>query len=64
MFDIFNVFNNDSITSWGNRIGYDWNPLQWYAPEDVGDYTASTQGHDLLGLVLPRRARVGIRLIF
>jgi outer membrane receptor protein involved in Fe transport len=64
MVDVFNVFNDDSITSWGNRIGYDWNPLQWYAPEDVNQYTPSTQGHDLLGLVLPRRARVGIRLIF
>jgi hypothetical protein len=54
MFDVFNVFNDNTITSWGNRIGYDWEP---------GIYP-STDGHDLLGLVLPRRARVGIRLIF
>ncbi|MBN2207517.1 MAG: TonB-dependent receptor, partial [Candidatus Aminicenantes bacterium] len=23
--DVFNVFNNDTVTSWGTRIGYDWN---------------------------------------
>jgi hypothetical protein len=54
LFDVFNVFNDDSITYWGTRIGYDWYP----------GVTPSTQGHDLFGLVLPRRARVGIRLIF
>jgi hypothetical protein len=58
MVDIFNVFNDDTITSWGTRIGYDW-----LLPDDSG-YTASTEGHDLYGIVLPRRARVGIRLIF
>jgi hypothetical protein len=52
--DIFNVFNNDTITSWGTRIGYDWNE---------GDYP-STDGHELYGIVRPRQARVGIRLIF
>lgn len=54
MVDVFNVFNADTITSWGTRIGYDWVP---------GDY-ASTDGHSLYGIVLPRQARVGIRLIF
>jgi len=52
--DVFNVFNADTISSWGTRIGYDWNP---------GDYP-STDGHELYGIVLPRQARLGIRLIF
>ncbi len=59
IFDVFNVFNDDTIDDWGTRIGYDW----LTGPNDPG-YSPSTQGHDLLGLVLPRRARVGIRLIF
>lgn len=54
MFDIFNVFNTNTITSWGTRWMYDWIP---------GDYP-STLGHELLGIVNPRQARVGIRLIF
>ena len=54
MFDVFNLFNNDTVTSWGTRIGYDWIP---------GDY-ASTGGHDLYGLVAARQARLGIRLMF
>ena len=53
--DIFNVFNSDTLTSWGTRIGYDW-----YTD---GSYT-STDGHELYGIVRPRQARVGIRLIF
>ena len=57
IFDVFNVFNNDSITSWGDRIGYDW-----YTDDPT--YSPSTQGHDLYSIVMPRRARVGIRLIF
>jgi hypothetical protein len=59
MFDIFNVFNDNTITSWGTRLNYDYYPA-------VLDptYSLSTQGHNLYGLVLPRRARVGIRLIF
>jgi len=64
MFDVFNLFNDNTITSWGNRIGYDWIPRQWLDADEQDQYTASTQGHELLGLVLPRRARVGIRLIF
>ncbi|MEW6367096.1 MAG: carboxypeptidase regulatory-like domain-containing protein [Acidobacteriota bacterium] len=56
MLDVFNVFNDDTITSWGTRIGYDWSTDPAYAP--------STQGHDLYGLVLPRRVRVGVRLTF
>jgi len=54
IFDIFNVFNDNAITNWGTRIGYDWIP---------GDYP-STEGHELYGLVDPRQARIGIRLIF
>lgn len=54
MADVFNVFNSNTITSWGTRIGYDWNP---------GD-TPSTDGHDLYGIDRPRQARLGIRLIF
>ncbi len=56
-FDVFNVFNASTINSWGNRINYDW-------IVDDPEYSASTQGHDLYGLVLPRRARLGVRFIF
>jgi len=54
LFDIFNVFNESVITSWGTRIGYDW----------YLDGPTSTSGHDLYGLNLPRRARLGLRLMF
>ena len=54
MADIFNVFNDDTVTSWGTRIGYDWNE---------GDYP-STDGHELYSIGQPRQARVGLRLIF
>jgi hypothetical protein len=55
MVDVFNVFNADTITSFGTRIGYDW--------FTDGSYS-SADGHDLYGIVRPRQARVGIRLIF
>jgi len=55
MVDVFNVLNADMLTSWGTRIGYDW-----YSD---GSYP-STDGHELYGIVRPRQARVGIRLIF
>ena len=55
MLDVFNVFNSDTLTSWGTRIGYDW-----YTD---GSYP-STDGHELYGIVRPRQARVGIRVIF
>jgi len=58
MVDVFNVFNDDTITSWGTRIGYDWQ-----LPGDA-DYYTSTDGHDLLGITRARQARVGIRLMF
>jgi len=54
IFDVFNALNDDTITSWGTRIGYDWIP---------GDYP-STDGHELYSLVDPRQVRIGIRLIF
>lgn len=54
LFDLFNALNADTITSWGTRIGYDWLP---------GEFP-STDGHELYGIVAPRQARVGIRLIF
>ncbi len=52
--DVFNVFNDDSVTDWGTKLGYDYFP---------GDWT-STDGHQLSSLALPRRARLGIRLTF
>ncbi len=55
MLDVFNLLNDNTITSWGTRIGYDW-----YTD---GTYP-STGGHDLYGLVEPRQARIGLRLIF
>jgi len=58
MVDVFNVFNADTITNWGTRIGYDW-----LLPTDP-NYYESTEGHNLLGIVLPRQARIGIRVIF
>ncbi len=54
MLDVFNVFNADTITRWGTRIGYDWNP---------GDYP-SADGHELYGISRPRQARIGIRFSF
>jgi len=54
IFDVFNVFNDNSITSWGTTYGLDWMP---------GSYP-STQGHELYSFNAPRQARLGIRLIF
>jgi hypothetical protein len=61
LFDVFNVFNDDTITSWGNRLNYDWNLVQ---DDPDWAYTYSTAGHDLYNIVLPRQARIGLRLIF
>jgi hypothetical protein len=61
IFDIFNLFNANTITSWGTRLtrstGYDYFPMD-------PTYSVSTDHHDLLGLTLPRRARLGIRFTF
>ncbi len=54
IFDVFNVFNDDTITSWGTRIGYDWFENDW----------PSSNGHQLYGIARPRQARLGLRLIF
>jgi len=54
IFDVFNVFNDDTITTWGTIAGFDWN---------AGTYP-STDGHELYTLVRPRQARLGLRLIF
>jgi hypothetical protein len=56
MMDIFNVFNADTITSWGNRTEYDWY-------EDLSEYPAS-DGHQVYGLVTPRAIRLGVRFFF
>ncbi|TFG58124.1 MAG: TonB-dependent receptor, partial [Candidatus Aminicenantes bacterium] len=58
MVDVFNVFNADTITGWGTRVGYDW------FLSGSEDYTASTDGHLSPNIVRPRQARVGLRLIF
>ncbi len=57
IFDVFNVFNNDTITSWGTRFG---SGPTWFAPTVY----PSTDGHVLYGLQAPRQARIGLRLIF
>ncbi len=57
MFDVFNVFNADTITSWGTRIGYDWYLRRRVSLDQTG-HTSST------AIVLPRQARLGLRLIF
>lgn len=54
MFDMFNVFNANTVDDWGTRIGYDWIP---------GEYP-STSGHELYGIVPPRQIRLGLRLMF
>jgi len=53
MMDIFNVFNDDTITWWGTEADYDW------IPGDPGP-----DGHTVYGLVPPRGIRLGIRLFF
>jgi len=71
LFDVFNVFNTDTVTSWGTRVGYDWGvPADWQNPDPADNpgwadhYPSSTSGHQLSAIVLPRQARIGLRLIF
>jgi hypothetical protein len=60
LFDVFNLLNADTITSWGTRIG---SGPQWY--DSASQYfTPSTNGHDLYGILNPRQVRLGLRLIF
>ncbi|MDW7760315.1 MAG: carboxypeptidase regulatory-like domain-containing protein [Acidobacteriota bacterium] len=54
MFDVFNLLNADTITSWGTRVGFDWFADEW----------SSTEGHQLYGVVRPRQARIGVRFTF
>jgi hypothetical protein len=62
MLDVFNVFNDDTVTDWGDIIDFDWLlPPPATASED---YWSSTDGHDLYGVVRPRQIRVGLRLMF
>ena len=62
--DVFNVLNNHTITSWGNTVEYNWYPGDSYDPGTGFQYSPLTGGHDLTGMVLPRRARLGLRFIF
>ena len=53
--DVFNVFNDSTIRRWGTILGYDY----------YTDGTwPSTGGHQLDRMALPRRARVGVRIMF
>jgi len=61
MVDVFNVFNADTITNWGTRIG---SGADWILDPTSSSYYQSTDGHALYGITMPRQARVGIRLIF
>lgn len=56
MMDVFNVFNDNSITSWGSTINSSWFP-------DLSQY-ASSDGHKVYNLVSPRAIRLGIRVFF
>lgn len=58
MIDIFNVFNDNAVTSWGTTAGYDWFPHEYVADAPGPD------GHVVYGLVLPRAIRLGIRFFF
>ncbi|MFQ6037668.1 MAG: carboxypeptidase regulatory-like domain-containing protein [Candidatus Aminicenantales bacterium] len=58
MMDVFNVFNRDTVTSWGTTAGYDWLPHE-YEPGSPGP-----DGHVIYGLVAPRAIRLGVRFFF
>ena len=60
LFDVFNLLNADTITSWGTRIG---SGAQWYDSTNEF-FTPSTNGHDLYNILNPRQVRLGLRLIF
>jgi hypothetical protein len=58
MMDIFNVFNDNTVTWWGERVDYDWSPHEF-------DPTApGPDGHEVYNLVSPRAFRLGIRFFF
>ena len=54
--DVFNLFNDNSPDDWGTRIDYDYYP--------GGTDWPSTNGHELYGVVDPRRVRIGVRFTF
>jgi hypothetical protein len=58
MADIFNVFNDDTVTSWGTRVDYDWTPHEFDSSAPGPD------GHEVYRLVFPRAVRLGIRFFF
>jgi len=58
MMDIFNVFNNDTITSWGTTADFDWFPHEYESDAPGPD------GHEIYGLVAPRSIRLGLRFFF
>jgi hypothetical protein len=57
MVDIFNVFNDDTITDWGTTIDSSWF-------EDDPTAFPSSDGHRVYSLVSPRAIRLGIRFFF
>jgi hypothetical protein len=61
MADIFNVFNDDTITYWGTILGQSYFPGDYYS--DMGGYP-STDGHYLYGFQQARQFRVGLRFTF
>jgi len=61
--DVFNVFNADTITSWGTLLGGPGSGSDWQWSDDSG-YWNSTDGHQPYSFLRPRQVRVGIRLIF
>jgi hypothetical protein len=54
--DVFNVFNDNTVTNWGSLLNSDYFP-------GSGIFSV-TDDHILYGIVNPRQARLGIRLIF
>jgi outer membrane receptor protein involved in Fe transport len=54
--DVFNVFNADTVLDWGTVLGRDYDPAM------AGD--SLTGGHALYAITTPRRARLGVRLMF
>jgi len=61
MADIFNVFNDDTISSWGTVLGESYFPGNYYS--DLGGYT-TTEGHYLYNWQRARQFRAGIRFSF
>jgi outer membrane receptor protein involved in Fe transport len=61
MADVFNVFNNDTIRSWGTLLGQSYFPENYYP--DLGGYT-TTEGHYLYSFQQARQFRIGVRFTF